>query len=73
MNPSIEPADFKPLSLRAATTTRAPRRAKSLATSLPMPLDAPKITIICSLIGFNLICILPSLIGFLKLDSNKIV
>jgi hypothetical protein len=48
---------FKPVSPRAATTTRAPRLAKSSAAILPMPLDAPKITATCSLIGFNFIFI----------------
>src|SRR5688572_7787301 len=41
-------------SLRAARTTRAPRRAASRPVARPMPLEAPVITTTCSPMGFNL-------------------
>ncbi len=40
--------------LREARTTRAPAAAASLAVTKPIPLDAPVITMTCSLSAFNL-------------------
>src|SRR5687767_1352974 len=40
--------------LRAASTTRAPRRAASRAVASPTPLEAPATTITCSPIGLGI-------------------
>src|SRR3954453_1394552 len=47
---------ISPGSLRAATTSLAPRAASSSADSRPMPLDAPTTTTTWSLIGFSFMC-----------------
>src|SRR5690606_1021425 len=43
----------RPSSLRAASTTRAPRAAASRAVAMPIPLEAPVITMVWSTKGFR--------------------
>ena len=47
-------------SLRDASTTAAPRRAAIRAVTSPIPLDAPVMTMTCSLTDFSLIGITTS-------------
>src|SRR3954451_18202486 len=48
-------------SSRDASTTRAPRLPASSAVASPIPLDAPVMTMTCSLIGLSLMGMLPDL------------